>query len=172
MQDKLKVACVRASPTGYFFARYGGVIIMLIITKRRAKLNFHFSPFLLGYTYIRLEHFDVHYAKMQFLLHGVFAFRKLNTIFFFLNPLVTVYLWIKLISNMLSCSTLSVPIGIITITTASNNYALKDPHWLPLHRRYHSHESYLQFPLYFYFENLKIQECLLSNTSKMPLLYH
>lgn len=102
-----------------------------------------------------------------------FRFSKIKYyFFFFLNPLVTVYLWIKLISNMLSCSTLSVPIGIITITTASNNYALKDPHWLPLHRRYHSHESYLQFPLYFYFENLKIQECLLSNTSKMPLLYH
>lgn len=102
-----------------------------------------------------------------------FRFSKIKYyFFFFLNPLETVYLWIKLISNMLSCSTLSVPIGIITITTASNNYALKDPHWLPLHRRYHSHESYLQFPLYFYFENLKIQECLLSNTSKMPLLYH
>lgn len=102
-----------------------------------------------------------------------FRFSKIKYyFFFFLDPLETVYLWIKLISNMLSCSTLSVPIGIITITTASNNYALKDPHWLPLHRRYHSHESYLQFPLYFYFENLKIQECLLSNTSKMPLLYH
>lgn len=132
-----------------------------------------FPPFLLGYTYIRLEHFNGHYAKIQFLLHGVFAFRKVNTIIFlFQNPLVTVYLWIKLISNILSCSTLSVPTGIITITTASNNYVLKDPHWLPLHRRYHSRESYLQFPLYFYFENLKIQECLLSNTSKMPLLYH
>ena len=41
MQDKLKVACVRASPTRYFFARDGGVIIMLIITTRRAKLICH-----------------------------------------------------------------------------------------------------------------------------------
>lgn len=40
-EDKLKVACVRASPTRYFFARDGGVIIMLIITTRRAKLICH-----------------------------------------------------------------------------------------------------------------------------------
>lgn len=55
-----------------------------------------------------------------------FRFSKIKYyFFFFLDPLETVYLWIKLISNMLSCSTLSVPIGIITITTASNNLRSK-----------------------------------------------
>lgn len=62
-QDKLKVACVRASPTRYFFARDGGVIIMLIITTRRARLICHdlFSLF---------PHFclDIHISVLNILM--------------------------------------------------------------------------------------------------------